>query len=179
MQRDVDAVHRRAAHQPDGAQKATLRSLCLNSAPDLLHQRHETGDKSRHMSAYKSDFLRVLAERGFIHQVSEPEALDALAEFGGHRLYRLRLHRALAAYRLAAADHDAALDAADRPPADRADGRRHDARRRPLRQGREPQNPDRRDDQPEPERHPRDLLEDSSNSATARATPSWPTMPTG
>ncbi len=31
------------------------------------------------MSAHKSDFLRVLAERGFIHQVSEPEALDALA----------------------------------------------------------------------------------------------------
>src|SRR6266436_2423917 len=31
------------------------------------------------MSAYKSDFLQVLAERGFIHQVSEPEALDALA----------------------------------------------------------------------------------------------------
>ena len=31
------------------------------------------------MSAYKSDFLNVLAQRGFIHQVSEPEALDALA----------------------------------------------------------------------------------------------------
>jgi tyrosyl-tRNA synthetase len=31
------------------------------------------------MSAYKSDFLNVLAARGFIHQVSEPEALDALA----------------------------------------------------------------------------------------------------
>src|ERR1700689_4846301 len=31
------------------------------------------------MSAYKSEFLNVLAERGFIHQVSEPEALDALA----------------------------------------------------------------------------------------------------
>jgi tyrosyl-tRNA synthetase len=31
------------------------------------------------MSAYKSDFLSVLASRGFIHQVSEPEALDALA----------------------------------------------------------------------------------------------------
>jgi tyrosyl-tRNA synthetase len=31
------------------------------------------------MSAYKSDFLNVLAERGFIHQVSEPEALDQLA----------------------------------------------------------------------------------------------------
>jgi len=31
------------------------------------------------MSAYKSDFLNVLAARGFIHQVSEPDALDALA----------------------------------------------------------------------------------------------------
>jgi tyrosyl-tRNA synthetase len=31
------------------------------------------------MSTYKSDFLNVLAERGFIHQVSEAEALDALA----------------------------------------------------------------------------------------------------
>jgi tyrosyl-tRNA synthetase len=31
------------------------------------------------MSTYKSDFLDVLASRGFIHQVSEPEALDALA----------------------------------------------------------------------------------------------------
>jgi tyrosyl-tRNA synthetase len=31
------------------------------------------------MSVYKSDFLNVLASRGFIHQVSEPEALDALA----------------------------------------------------------------------------------------------------
>jgi len=31
------------------------------------------------MSAYKSDFLHVLASRGFIHQVSEPEKLDRLA----------------------------------------------------------------------------------------------------
>jgi len=31
------------------------------------------------MSTYKSDFLNVLASRGFIHQVSEPEALDALS----------------------------------------------------------------------------------------------------
>jgi tyrosyl-tRNA synthetase len=31
------------------------------------------------MSAYKSQFLQVLADRGFIHQVSEPEALDELA----------------------------------------------------------------------------------------------------
>ncbi len=31
------------------------------------------------MSTYKSDFLKVLAERGFIHQVSEPDQLDQLA----------------------------------------------------------------------------------------------------
>jgi tyrosyl-tRNA synthetase len=31
------------------------------------------------MRTYKSDFLHVLAERGFIHQVSEPDDLDALA----------------------------------------------------------------------------------------------------
>jgi tyrosyl-tRNA synthetase len=31
------------------------------------------------MSAYRSEFLQVLANRGFIHQVSEPEALDDLA----------------------------------------------------------------------------------------------------
>jgi tyrosyl-tRNA synthetase len=31
------------------------------------------------MSDFKSDFLHVLASRGFIHQVSEPEALDQLA----------------------------------------------------------------------------------------------------
>ncbi|HEX3858929.1 MAG TPA: tyrosine--tRNA ligase [Pseudolabrys sp.] len=34
------------------------------------------------MSAYKSDFLNILAERGFIHQVSEPDALDSLAKAG-------------------------------------------------------------------------------------------------
>jgi tyrosyl-tRNA synthetase len=34
------------------------------------------------MSAYKSDFLNILAERGFIHQVSDPDALDALAKDG-------------------------------------------------------------------------------------------------
>ena len=31
------------------------------------------------MSAYKSDFLNILAERGFIHQVSDAAGLDALA----------------------------------------------------------------------------------------------------
>src|SRR5437588_12265248 len=48
----------------------------LNPAPDQLHQRKPQGHA---MSAYKSDFLNVLASRGFIHQISEPEALDARA----------------------------------------------------------------------------------------------------
>ena len=34
------------------------------------------------MAAFKSDFLRVLDERGFIHQISDPEGLDALATKG-------------------------------------------------------------------------------------------------
>ncbi len=39
------------------------------------------------MSAYKSDFLNVLAERGFIHQVSEPDTLDARAKAGAITAY--------------------------------------------------------------------------------------------
>ena len=31
------------------------------------------------MSAFKSDFLNILRERGFIHQISDPDLLDALA----------------------------------------------------------------------------------------------------
>jgi tyrosyl-tRNA synthetase len=34
------------------------------------------------MTKFKSDFLRVLDERGFIHQISDPEGLDALASAG-------------------------------------------------------------------------------------------------
>jgi tyrosyl-tRNA synthetase len=43
-----------------------------------LPPRANGGKYRTSMSAYKSDFLNVLASRGFIHQVSEPEALDAL-----------------------------------------------------------------------------------------------------
>ncbi len=39
------------------------------------------------MSAYKSEFLNVLAQRGFIHQVSEPEALDQAAATGAITAY--------------------------------------------------------------------------------------------
>src|ERR1700704_5537615 len=31
------------------------------------------------MTAFKSDFLNVLRSRGFIHQISDPDSLDALA----------------------------------------------------------------------------------------------------
>jgi tyrosyl-tRNA synthetase len=34
------------------------------------------------MSQFKSDFLNILSERGFIHQISDPEALDAQAKAG-------------------------------------------------------------------------------------------------
>jgi len=34
------------------------------------------------VSTYKSEFLNILASRGFIHQISEPEALDARARDG-------------------------------------------------------------------------------------------------
>jgi len=34
------------------------------------------------MSTYKSEFLHILASRGFIHQISEPEALDTKAAAG-------------------------------------------------------------------------------------------------
>ena len=34
------------------------------------------------MSAFKSDFLRILSERGFIHQTSDGEGIDALAAKG-------------------------------------------------------------------------------------------------
>jgi tyrosyl-tRNA synthetase len=39
------------------------------------------------MSTYKSDFLHTLASRGFIHQISEPEALDARARAGAITAY--------------------------------------------------------------------------------------------
>ncbi len=32
------------------------------------------------MTAFKSDFLNVLQERGFIHQISDPDSLDAVAQ---------------------------------------------------------------------------------------------------
>lgn len=39
------------------------------------------------MTAFKSDFLNLLQQRGFIHQISDPESLDAIAAKGGAVAY--------------------------------------------------------------------------------------------
>ncbi len=39
------------------------------------------------MSTFKSDFLNVLSSRGFVHQISEPDALDQLAQRPGLTAY--------------------------------------------------------------------------------------------
>ena len=99
------------------------------------------------MSAYKSDFLQVLAERGFIHQVSDAGGLDAKAAAGPITAYvgfdatapSLHIGNLLT-------DHDAAMAAEDRASSDRADGRRHQQDRRSFGQGHQPHAADRRAD---------------------------------
>jgi tyrosyl-tRNA synthetase len=39
------------------------------------------------MTTFKSDFLNVLSRRGFVHQISEPDVLDALAQRPGLAAY--------------------------------------------------------------------------------------------
>src|SRR5712671_5926068 len=55
--------------------------LRFSSDPRPVTPRPPKGRPSgdRTMSTYKSEFLNILASRGFIHQVSEPEALDTRA----------------------------------------------------------------------------------------------------
>ena len=69
--------------EDDGTSAGIAVVFGFNRSADLLHQRRRRGEQActgrTSMSTYKSDFLNVLAGRGFIHQVSEPEALDALA----------------------------------------------------------------------------------------------------
>src|SRR6478736_5702377 len=48
----------------------------LHEVPCVLRARPERGSV---MSQYQSDLLRLLDERGHIHQVTDPVALDALA----------------------------------------------------------------------------------------------------
>jgi tyrosyl-tRNA synthetase len=60
----------------------------MDSGAPLRYGRNDgTADSPRNdpsviMTAFKSDFLRTLSERGFIHQISDPEGLDAAAVKG-------------------------------------------------------------------------------------------------
>src|SRR6476469_9296335 len=67
----------KAARPYRGAQAESL-----NPRSNLIHRAGPQPPGTICMSAYKSDFLKVLAERGFIHQVSEPDALDQAAASG-------------------------------------------------------------------------------------------------
>ena len=87
---------------------------------------------------FRSDFLRVLQERGFIHQITDAGALDAKAAEGPITAY-------IGFDATAPSLHAGSLVQImmlhwlqpDRAPADRANGRRDDQGRRPLGQGRE------------------------------------------
>ena len=116
----------------------------------FVQARIATLGKRHCMTAYRSSLLKLLDERGYIHQVTDAAALDALAREGGrHRLHRLRRDRAiLHVGSLVQIMLLRRLQQAG-PQADRADGRRHDQGRRPLRQGREPQAAHRRADRRE------------------------------
>ena len=87
-----------------------------------------------HMAAkYKSDFLNVLDQRGFIAQISDPEGLDALAAKGpitGYVGYDATA--TIDPHRQPDHRHPALLAAGDRPQGDQPDGRRHLDGRRSL-----------------------------------------------
>ena len=80
----VDAVHGGAAHEPDRPGQALIAlhaHLRRNLRRELLHGAGSFRN-GRAMSAPTSDFLNVLTERGFIHQMSDPGGIDALARSG-------------------------------------------------------------------------------------------------
>src|SRR5690606_34058405 len=88
-QRYVDPVHRRAAHQSDRPHRSHAPPLLVRLCGLVLkprrvenHRRILPDAQAAIMSGYKSDFLNILDERGFIHQCSDFEGLDALAAKG-------------------------------------------------------------------------------------------------
>ncbi len=79
QQRHVDAVHRGPAHQPQRAPQLAHQHLPVH----VPGRRGEPADSdSEAMTNLKSDFLRILTERGFVHQCSDAPALDDLAAKG-------------------------------------------------------------------------------------------------
>src|SRR5581483_3491543 len=78
----VDAVHRRAAHEAQRAHHLAHGRLPVlfpdRSRPYRRRLRPSNGAMAA-MAKFKSDFLNILDERGFIHQCSDFAGLDALA----------------------------------------------------------------------------------------------------
>src|SRR5688500_8282066 len=57
-----------------------LKQVQHDAGLDSRLRGNDEGAKQRAMSDYKSDLLRSLEERGFIHQLTDAEGLDALAQ---------------------------------------------------------------------------------------------------
>ena len=136
-QRDVDAVERRAAHQPDrpasGSCLANPGEIAARSCYTAGHQ-HKARPGSDAMSTPQSDFLRVLTERGFMHQCSDPEGLDERAKAGGLTAY-IGFDCTAPSLHVGSLVQIMMLHWLQQTgqQADRADGRRHDPGRRPVR----------------------------------------------
>src|SRR6185295_4533462 len=80
-ERHVDTIHRCPAHQPKRALKLAHGDLPVHVP---RRRRGEPADcDSEAMTNLKSDFLKILTERGFIHQCSDTAGLDELAAKGG------------------------------------------------------------------------------------------------
>src|SRR5262249_33061980 len=78
----IDAVERGAAHQPERREaRHSLSTSVESDAGPVTPPAHSTTGVTP-MSTYKSEFLQVLADRGFIHQVSDAAGLDARAAAG-------------------------------------------------------------------------------------------------
>src|SRR5690606_30280968 len=81
-----------AGPQPAGIRADDARLDFRNSRGGMIGMRHELmrlhevpcvlrarAARGSAMSKYQSDLLRLLDERGYIHQLTDPEGLDALA----------------------------------------------------------------------------------------------------
>src|SRR5262249_14295883 len=85
-QRRVDAIARGAAHQSDGPHCRPLCWLRTHGIPpvyalpaDVLHHRPTKASRQKYrMSTPKSEFLKVIQDRGYLHQSTDWEGLDAL-----------------------------------------------------------------------------------------------------
>ena len=84
--RGVDPIHRRSAHRPSAVMSAIScqcradKMVQLVIPPGGMLKARVAGCHGRSlpwktiMPAFKSDFLRILSERGFIHQMSDGKA---------------------------------------------------------------------------------------------------------